>query len=70
MDDDIDIEEQLRQTLNDCPISARQISLATGITTAQLSRFKHGKVKLMLASAAKLAKYFGMKLTKPKYPKV
>ena len=66
MSEEIDIIEQLRQAVRDSPLSVNKIAKASGVPQSRLSDFMNGK-EMRTNSAAKLAKYFQMRLTKPKY---
>lgn len=57
-----DIEQQLRQAIEDSEMSCYRISKLANVTESQLSLFLSGKRTLTLASAAKIAEVLGLKL--------
>lgn len=57
-----DIEQQLKETLINSPLSRYRIAKMTGLSEAQLSYFVNGKRTLTLTTAAKLAKVLGLEL--------
>jgi transcriptional regulator with XRE-family HTH domain len=46
-------------------LSLRQLSIATGITIAQLSRYESGKCNPTLAALTKLTSYLGLEFSEP-----
>lgn len=48
------VSAQLRQAINDCPLSRYRISKLTGISEATLSRFTNGKSGLSLRAVDRL----------------
>ena len=59
------LSESLRTALQNSPETRYQISRATGISQAQLSRFLHGKVGLTLANLDVLCGYLGVQVVGP-----
>ena len=60
------LADQLRAAIDGCEWSLNSIARETGIPQPNLHRFLAGKYDVSLATADKIAKYFGMRLTKPK----
>ena len=54
--------ETLRNAVRNAPVSRYQISQATGISQANLSRFVHGACGLSLPSVDTLSEYLGLSL--------
>lgn len=52
------LKKRLMYALNTVGLKAKQISGYTGISQADISRFKNGKIMLCLSDAQKLANYF------------
>jgi transcriptional regulator with XRE-family HTH domain len=59
------LSESLRAALKNSPETRYQISRATGISQAQLSRFLHGKVGLTLANLDLLCNHLGVQIVGP-----
>ena len=57
-----DIERQLRQAIENGPLSRYEIAKRSGVSQAQLSRFVNGSRTLTLTSAAQVAKVLGLHL--------
>lgn len=62
------IDQQLREAIRKSGKSALSIAKATGVPHPTITRFLAG-ADLRISRAAKLAAYFGMRLTTPKQPK-
>jgi transcriptional regulator with XRE-family HTH domain len=60
------ISDQLKEAVRNCGCTRYQVSKDSGVPFASLDRFLKGERSLQLDSAEKLAKLFGMRLTKPK----
>ena len=58
----IDIEQQLKRTLNASELSRADIARKSNLSEAQLSYFVNGKRSLTLGSAAELARVLGLEL--------
>ena len=56
------IESQLRQAIQEAPISRNQLSIKSGVDPAQLCYFVQGKRTLTLRSAEKIAEALGLEL--------
>ncbi len=63
------LQEQLRQAIEDSGATLYAIAKGSGIAYPVLYRFARGERDLTLATASKLADYFGMRLTRPRRPK-
>lgn len=63
------LQDQLRQAIEDSEFSLYRIAKGSGIAYQVLHRFASGRRDLTLATATKLADYFGMRLTRPRRPK-
>ena len=61
-----DIITQLRDTIEASDLSIYALAKAADVPQSRLSDFKNHRGKLSLENAAKLATFFGMRLTKPK----
>ena len=57
-----EVMDQLRQRLDACPESLREIGRATGVQASQLSRFASGESGLGINSIEALADYLGLEL--------
>jgi transcriptional regulator with XRE-family HTH domain len=57
--------DSLRAALKSAPESRYQISKATGISQAQLSRFLHGKCGLTLVNLDLLCAHLGVRVVLP-----
>ena len=62
------IDEQLKRAIIKSGLTAHAIAKATGVAQPGIWHFLNGTRDLRLATAAKLAAYFGMELTEPKLP--
>jgi len=60
------LTEQLLAAIEDSGKSINSISIAAGVPQPVLQRFASGERDIRLETAAKIADYFGMRLTKPK----
>ncbi len=60
------IEEQLRDAIKNSGQSVNAIAKASGVQQSTLSRFVNEETSIQLQFAARVAAYFGMRLTKPK----
>ena len=58
----IKFTDRMRRFVIDCGIPRNQISKATGIDPAVLSRFVHGHTGLSMESLDALADYFGWEI--------
>jgi len=63
------LADQLKTAIKKSGLPINAIATAADIQQASLQRFVSGERDLRLDNAAKLAKFFGMKLTKPTKPK-
>lgn len=63
------LQDQLRQAVHDSGLSVYAVAKGSGIAQPVLHRFVAGERDLTLATASRLADYFGMRLTRPKRPK-
>ena len=64
------ISDQLRAAVEGSGLTRHAIATAAGIPGPSLHRFMTGERGLTLETAAKLAAFFQMQLTKPKRPRV
>ncbi len=60
------LTDQLLEAIESSPLSINALAIAADIPQPVLQRFASGERDIRLDTAAKLATYFGMKLTKPK----
>jgi ribosome-binding protein aMBF1 (putative translation factor) len=60
------IDKQLRKAIQDSGMNLNQLAREIGIPQPTLYRFAHGTRDLYFENAAKIAEYFGMKLTATK----
>jgi len=60
------LADQLRDAIRGCEWSLNSIARETGIPQPNLYRFMQGKCDVSLSTADKIARYFGMRLTRPK----
>ena len=60
--------DQMRREIDKCGMSRYEISKRTGITQAQLSKFRHGKAGLSIEGIEAICDLLGLRLTadKPK----
>ena len=63
------LQDQFRQAIEDSGLSLYRIAKDSGIAYQVLHRFARGERDLTLATATRLADYFGMRLTRPRRPK-
>ena len=63
------LQEQFRQAIEDSGLTLYRIAKDSGVAYPVLYRFASGERDLTLATASKLADYFGMRLTCPRRPK-
>ncbi len=63
------LQDQLRQAVEDSGLTLYRIAKDSGIAYQVLHRFARGERDLTLATASRLAGYFGMRLTRPRRPK-
>jgi plasmid maintenance system antidote protein VapI len=63
------LQDQLREAVKNSGLSLYRIAKDSGVAYQVLHRFASGQRDLTLATATKLADYFGMRLTCPKRPK-
>ena len=63
------LQDQLRQAIEDSGLTLYAISKGSGIAYPVVYRFASGERDLTLATASRLADYFGMRLTRPRRPK-
>lgn len=61
------IDQQLRDAIQNCGLSANSIANQAGIPQPTLTRFLSG-ADMKLSTANRLASFFQMKLTPPKKP--
>jgi transcriptional regulator with XRE-family HTH domain len=54
--------EQVRQAIQDSPLSLLELGQRSGVNQSQLSRFLHGERGLTLAAAAKVCEVLGLEL--------
>lgn len=64
------ISDQLRDAVANSGMSVYAVAKGAGISEPSLHRFMHGTRGLTLETAEKLAEYFSMHLTRPKWPKM
>ena len=55
-----DIEQQLREAINNSGMTCSRLSQVTGVSKGNLSNFVNGHRSLTLTTAAKLAKALGL----------
>ena len=60
------LTDQLLEAIENSGKSINSIAIAADVPQPVLQRFASGERDIRLDTAAKLAAYFGMKLTKPK----
>jgi plasmid maintenance system antidote protein VapI len=60
------VSESLRRAIVDSKIPYLTLEQETGLSRASIMRFVRGDLNLRMDSADKLAKYFGLQLTKSK----
>jgi len=60
------MSDQLRDAINDSPLSFAALERETGLLRQTLMLFSRGETSLRLDKADKLAVYFGLELTKRK----
>ncbi len=60
------LTDQLLEAIENSGKSINSIAMAADVPQPVLQRFASGERDIRLDTAAKLATYFGMKLTKPK----
>ena len=65
----MELQTQLRQAIEGSGLSLYRIAKDAGVAYPVLRRFAIGERDLTLATASKLADYFGMRLTRPRKPK-
>lgn len=63
------LQDQLRQAIEDSGLTLYRIAKGSGIAYQVLHRFASGQRDLTLETASRLADYFSMRLTRPKWPK-
>ena len=63
------LQDQLRQAIEDSELTLYRIAKGSGVAYQVLHRFANGERDLTLATASRLADYFGMRLTRPRRPK-
>jgi len=64
------LQDQLRRAVEDSGLTLYRIAKGSGIAYQVLHRFARGERDLTLETASKLADYFGMRLTRPRRPKM
>lgn len=57
-----EIMDKLRAEIEKAPENARAISIGSGVSAGQISRFMKNERVLSLANVAKLADYFGLEV--------
>ena len=60
------LDEQLQEAIKNSGKSINSIAIAAGVPQPVLQRFVSGERDIRLETTAKIADYFGMRLTKPK----
>ncbi len=60
--------DQLRQAIKDSGLSVYAVAKGSGLSQPATLRFVNQERDLYLSSADRLAKFFGMELTKPRLP--
>lgn len=58
------IDETLKNAIRESGLSLNAIAVATGIQASMLSRFINGERDIRLATAARIAEYLGLSLSK------
>jgi plasmid maintenance system antidote protein VapI len=64
----VDLDGQLRSAIVESGLSHYQLAKETGISQPIITRFANGDRSISLATASKLATFFGMRLSGPKPP--
>jgi plasmid maintenance system antidote protein VapI len=62
----MDLTDQLRDAIETSGATLYRIAKDSGVPYVVLHRFASGERQIKLDTAAKLAAYFGMRLTKPR----
>jgi len=57
-----ELEDSLRELVEHSEHSRYRISMETGVSQAQLSRFVHGQQTVSIETAERLAGYFGLEI--------
>ena len=64
------IADAIREAAESSGKSWYEIAKKSGVNYAAIHRFLSGESDIRLSTADKLAEYFGMRMTKPKKPKI
>jgi len=63
------LQDQLRQAIEDSGLTLYRVAKDSGVAYQVLHRFVSGERDLTLATASRLADFFGMRFTRPRRPK-
>jgi plasmid maintenance system antidote protein VapI len=67
---EMSVTDQLLGMIDESGMTINAVAVAAGVPQSVLCRFMSGnRMNIRLDTADKLCRYFGVKLTKPKYPK-